>query len=79
MDLPKQKEILRKLDSYLTGGDGSKSVMNSPAVDRFGKTLSRDGTKAVAANRNGTIKTNSDGKRKRGKGNQKGESLYFNL
>ena len=84
MNLVQQKEILRKLDGYLTGGDGPKQVMNSPCVDRFGKTLSRDGTQAVAANRDGTIRSknngnNHNGKRRRGGNNnqQKGEFWPF--
>ena len=72
--------MLGTLSQYLSGNENLKKVMNSPALDHFGKLLSRDGQKVFAAsnnfNRRGNRPNNNRFNNKRGNGdgnNQKGK------
>ena len=55
MSAHQKQNLLDTLAQYLTSSDSLKHVMNSPGLDqRGGKTLSRDGTKAIFLGQNGS-------------------------
>ena len=81
-----KQTLLDNLSQFLTSSDPLKQVLNTPGLDkRGGKTLTRDGTKAVFVGQN-TFKNgqkkgrfnkkgdhNKDGDNSTGKGNNKGK------
>ena len=53
MSAHQKQNLLDTLAQYLTSSDVLKHVMNSPGLDqKGGKTLSRDGTKAIFVGQN---------------------------
>ena len=64
-----KQSLLDTLAQYLNSSDALKQVLNSPGLDqKGGKTLTRDGTKAVFVGQN-TFKSG----KKKGRFNKKGD------
>ena len=76
MNVAQRDATIDVYDRYMSNGEASKGVLNSPCVDKFnGKVLSRDNTKAVLSDRFGrpkgeNRKRNGD---KKGNNNNKGQ------
>ena len=74
MSQHQKQQILNTLTTYLSGNENLKKVINSPALDRHGKMLSRDGQKIFTASNNFHNRGNGRFNNKRGRGDQNGRN-----
>ena len=74
MSQHQKQNLLDTLAQYLTSSDALKHVMNSPGLDqKGGKTLSRDGAKAIFVGQNASkAGKNKNWRNKKNGGNESG-------
>ena len=75
MNVAQRDATIDVYDRYMTNGEATKGVLNSPCVDKYnGKVLSRDNSKAVISDRFGRPKGENRKRNGDKKGNNKGQS-----
>ena len=75
MNVAQRDATIDVYDRYMTNGEATKGVLNSPCVDKYnGKVLSRDNSKAVISDRFGRPKGENRKRNGDRKGNQKGNN-----